>query len=96
MSLPVPPAPSPKNPPPAEATDGLRIGPAGGTCLICRWAVPGPRGQLGQRFCRRLPPTVTTFLVPTPDGRASPHSHSAWPLVETTNWCGEFADRQVP
>ena len=64
------------------------------TCARCKWSTMQP-GNVKQRQCRRMPPTVGIF--PQMDARTGRVlgnlTITAYPTVQNEEWCGEFKPR---
>lgn len=60
-------------------------------CEKCKFATARP-GE--DRFeCHRNPPMVTAFLGPTPSGHPQVLNSTAFPIVQSDQWCAEFVPR---
>jgi hypothetical protein len=58
--------------------------PGRSSCHGCRfWQLLATNPIQGE--CRRH--------APSPDGSASVHPMAAWPVTNSHDWCGEFAER---
>jgi hypothetical protein len=80
----------------------------GDCCGNCRFfkLLAGPPGQPVPMVCKRFPPAFTMLAVPAiPPGmipkRGEPVpmtfiNQSVFPVVEDSNWCGEFAAAVAP
>jgi hypothetical protein len=59
-------------------------------CHNCKWfsaeADRGPGGIYARTTCHRFPPQVITLQIGG--------THTAWPSVHATDWCGEWARAQ--
>ena len=51
-------------------------------CHNCKWH----NAELHRGTCHRNPPQVVTVQIGG--------THTAWPTVHTTDWCGEWARAQ--
>jgi hypothetical protein len=66
---------------------------AKGTCRRCSFSAT----MAPHLVCRRNPPQVQVFLSPAPPPRINDvqlNVQSHWPIVQPSEWCGEFRARR--
>lgn len=67
-------------------------------CELCKFSDSIPAPTDGSKpdprlHCHRSPPNITAYIGPGPDMRPTIMTTTAFPLVNDTDWCSEWAQK---